>query len=464
MMTDADIRSDRTAPPHAADGLGLDLSGEIAALFDRFDRLRSGPAAEALADLREIQVATLAALRRAEPLDRLPPDLSPEDEADYLLLARSPLFDPRWYLETNADVAADGGDPTLHYLRYGWREGRQPGPGFDGLAYLVANADVARAELNPLVHYHRYGMAAQRPLAPRPALERTPSRFVQSADPLCIVADLRSRDEFLAFQAVCPIAFSDEAEQLVLDHVKLHGTQTDFSGHLGPEHTVVIGTDLREHLISAGMTSRGRAVCDALLATMRLAGLSDDSARIYGHEAITGFAKQIRGRFIRFLGTEYGPTAEDQRRLFPILHNDVCSSRFEDDVFDATFSCDVLEHVSDIDAALRETARTLAPGGTFIATFPFDYNVAAGWRFAEIRDGELVHLLDKPIYHGNPMNPEGGSLVFEIPGWDIIGRARAAGFSDAAMRFVCDQKKGIVASPESGASRPRGVFLLVCTK
>ena len=445
-------------------GLNLDLRREIDQLFERLDRLRFGTGALALEEMRESQLATLAGLQRPEPVDGAPSGLAGQEQEDYLLLARSALFDPIWYRRTYADVAADGGDPVLHYLRLGWREGRRPGPAFDGAAYLAANPDVARAELNPLVHFHRYGVASQRPLAPRSARDLAPSRFVPSVDPLCITVDLRSWDEYLVFQASCPLAFSDEAERLVLDHVRLYGTQTEFSGHSGAEHTAVMGTDLREHLYSAGMTSRGRAVCDTILETLRAAGLSDDEARIYGHEAITGFAKAIRARFIRYVGSEYAPTQEGQRALFPILHNDICRSRFDDDLFNVTFSCDVLEHVADIDAALRETARTLAPGGSFIATFPFDYTVPTGWRFADIRDGHLVHLLDEPIYHGNPMDPEGGSLVFEIPGWDIIGRAIAAGFSDAAMRFICDQKKGIVASPEGEGCRPRGVFVFICTK
>lgn len=451
-------------PLVAAAALGIDVKAEIAELYVRLDRLRGGPAVQAVEDMIAAQTAMLAGLRRPEPMEGAQIFLAEAEREEYLLLTRSALFDADWYRRTYSDIAIGENDPVLHYLRDGWREGRQPGPAFDGVNYLIANPDVARAEMNPLVHYHRHGIAAQRPLTPHHALNRQLSRFVRSSDPLCIVADLRSLDEYLAFQALCPLAFSDETERKVLEHVKRHGTQTDFSGYSSPENVTVHGTDLREHLISAGMTSRGRAVCDAILEALRTAGLSDDNARVYGHEAITDFGKTLRRRFTRYVGTEYAPTEEGQRALFPVLHNDICASRFADSLFDLTFSCDVLEHVPDIDAALRETARTTIPGGTFIATLPFDHNVATGWRFAEFRDGELVHLLETPIYHGNPMDPTGGSLVFEIPGWDLVGRAIAAGFSDAAMRFVCDQTKGIVASPDGEGLRPRGVFLLVCTR
>ena len=37
-----------------------------------------------------------------------------------------------------------------------------------------------------------------------------------------------------------------------------------------------------------------------------------------------------------------------------------------DDEFDLAYCCDVLEHVSDLDAVVRETARALKPGGFFL--------------------------------------------------------------------------------------------------
>ena len=31
------------------------------------------------------------------------------------------------------------------------------------------------------------------------------------------------------------------------------------------------------------------------------------------------------------------------------------------------------------------------------------------------------------IYHGDPVNPQRGSLVYQIPGWDLLNLARRAG-------------------------------------
>jgi glycosyltransferase involved in cell wall biosynthesis len=64
-----------------------------------------------------------------------------------------PLFDTRFYLERNPDVAASGGNPLAHYVTSGAWEGRDPHPLFDTSFYLEQNPDVAAAAVNPLVHY-----------------------------------------------------------------------------------------------------------------------------------------------------------------------------------------------------------------------------------------------------------------------------------------------------------------------
>lgn len=66
-------------------------------------------------------------------------------------------FDADWYLATYADVRAAGMDPAVHFHEFGWKEGRNPGPGFDAAWYLRTNPDVAAAGVNPLLHFVQYG-------------------------------------------------------------------------------------------------------------------------------------------------------------------------------------------------------------------------------------------------------------------------------------------------------------------
>lgn len=136
-------------------------------------------------------------------------------EGATLRLSPGPMFDGPWYLDKNADVAAAGQNPLLHYLSDGCSEGRpictfadpvalariegsdlfdgewyrttyvpdlspdqaarhylregaalgmKPGPLFDGEWYLGNNADVAEAGSNPLLHYLESGRAEGRPI------------------------------------------------------------------------------------------------------------------------------------------------------------------------------------------------------------------------------------------------------------------------------------------------------------
>ena len=78
------------------------------------------------------------------------------------LVGVSNLFDREFYLRTYPDVAESGVDPLDHFLKLGWREGRNPSPAFCTNAYLKANQDVAALGLNPLVHYLEHGQAEGR--------------------------------------------------------------------------------------------------------------------------------------------------------------------------------------------------------------------------------------------------------------------------------------------------------------
>jgi hypothetical protein len=79
------------------------------------------------------------------------------EPAAFAAVEASGFLDRAWYRTTYPDVARSSVDPVLHYLRQGWREGRDPGPRFATRYYLEANPDVARAGINPLVHYIRAG-------------------------------------------------------------------------------------------------------------------------------------------------------------------------------------------------------------------------------------------------------------------------------------------------------------------
>lgn len=85
---------------------------------------------------------------------------------DVSIISFSNLFDKSWYLKSYPDVGQSKVDPAYHYLKYGWKEGRQPSPLFDGKSYLLQNKDVQLQGINPLLHYLKFGIEEGRKVTP----------------------------------------------------------------------------------------------------------------------------------------------------------------------------------------------------------------------------------------------------------------------------------------------------------
>ncbi len=74
------------------------------------------------------------------------------------IILRSKLFDSSYYLRSNPDVRLADIDPIIHYLKHGWKEGRNPNQSFDTSFYLENNVDVKRKGINPFLHFIRHGI------------------------------------------------------------------------------------------------------------------------------------------------------------------------------------------------------------------------------------------------------------------------------------------------------------------
>ena len=75
---------------------------------------------------------------------------------DYNLIKKSDLFDSKYYLSQNEDVKKAKMNPIKHYLKFGWKEGRNPSEKFNGNEYLNKRPDVRVAGICPLVHYIKF--------------------------------------------------------------------------------------------------------------------------------------------------------------------------------------------------------------------------------------------------------------------------------------------------------------------
>lgn len=84
----------------------------------------------------------------------------------YLIIKQSKLFDPNYYLLEYPDVRRIDLDPLIHFIKFGWKENRNPSPNFDTSYYFKQYPDVADKNINPLIHYIKYGLKEGRQTKP----------------------------------------------------------------------------------------------------------------------------------------------------------------------------------------------------------------------------------------------------------------------------------------------------------
>lgn len=199
--------------------------------------------------------------------------------------------------------------------------------------------------------------------------------------------------------------------------------------------------NFREGIVAGQLNSRQRAMLHAIKS---LNAWNDGLANceIYGLEQVTTFAERVQSLCTSFVGSEYLPSEEARRNSPHLRHEDLMNLSFPASSFDVVFSNDVLEHVPDIDRALSEVCRILRPNGSFVSTFPFRYGQYESEVKASLEGSQIVYHVE-PEYHGNPVDPD-GSLVFEVPGWDILDRAIAAGYRRSFIRLTASKRHGFI--------------------
>ncbi|MCP9817464.1 methyltransferase domain-containing protein [Synechococcus sp. GreenBA-s] len=229
------------------------------------------------------------------------------------------------------------------------------------------------------------------------------------------------------------------------------GILEPFTGeHIPPEAIQIQGPNYRESVIGNGLLSRNRAV---LVVLEQLYGSLEQLAKkdVYLVEALSGFAVWLRRQLgeERLICSEFLEDAEQPFADIP--HQDLCALSFGDASFDLVLCNELFEHVQDLELAFREIARVLRPGGRLVATCPLAfgqqdsivkavYNPATG----------QAEVSGDPDFHGDPVRPSHGSLVYRIPGWDILEQLQEAGFSEARMHHIASWKHGVLGSDLPG--------------
>lgn len=204
--------------------------------------------------------------------------------------------------------------------------------------------------------------------------------------------------------------------------------------------------DLREGMACphCGMSARLRS------SLTMLSNLADANDRIYVTEQATPLFAWLQARYPHARGSEFEPDEARRAEMEcylesiggrgPIEFEDVTRLSMADASLDAVACFDVLEHVPDYGAAIREFRRVLRPGGHLVATFPFTDGADTLLRASISSEGDVVHHME-PEYHGDPIG--GPVLCFQHFGWDLLELVRASGFAHATMAMPWAPEHGI---------------------
>jgi hypothetical protein len=216
---------------------------------------------------------------------------------------------------------------------------------------------------------------------------------------------------------------------------------------------------LRDHFLclSCNAQPRERALFSVLTQILR------DWRTLSIHESSPGTAasRRLADQAPAYLASQYDPSIP-----WGSIHEggwrseDLERQTFADASFDLVVTQDVMEHIFAPDRAVAEIARTLKPNGVHICTVPIVNKAAPSVRRAGRRaEGSIEHLLE-PVYHGNPMDPN-GSLVTVDWGYDIADYWDAASGLSTTIWTIDDLSRGIQAEYiEVLVSRKGGVPLL----
>jgi len=192
---------------------------------------------------------------------------------------------------------------------------------------------------------------------------------------------------------------------------------------------------------------RERLVCESCRLSNRLRAsihifeylfaVNPDST-IFITEQLTPMYRYLKQHYRNTIGSEYlgSDIPHGEIRHDGLRNEDLTSLSFESNMMDFILSFDCFEHIPDYINVFTECYRVLKPKGNMIFSVPFGLNSETNLVRAKVTDdGTIEHLLS-PEYHGNPVDPSGGSLCFQYFGWEMLQQLKSAGFSEAYSLLV----------------------------
>ncbi len=192
------------------------------------------------------------------------------------------------------------------------------------------------------------------------------------------------------------------------------------------------------HCLSCGSSNRQRQMAWLLRRELELRPTGrltlPKTIAVYNTEAngpLHGFLKSHP----RYEYSEYwGDKTQHGERVNGVRNEDLQALSFADASFDVVLSSDVLEHVPDPYRAHHEILRVLKPGGRHIFTVPFGEATPCDDVRASLVKGNIVYHAEA-LYHGDPVRPDEGVLVWTIFGFEMLVRLKQIGFDTELWRL-----------------------------
>ena len=174
--------------------------------------------------------------------------------SDVEVIRNSSLFDESWYNIQYPDVKEIGISPAEHYLLYGARLGRDPGPGFSTTKYLASYLDARRTGVNPLVHFERYGRAEGRAEFGRiQGAEGVQRQDINKVD--VVVPVYNARDDVRAcLESLARCASSNRIRVIVINDGSDLETASWLRGAIPALGNEAVSFELHEHETNRGYT------------------------------------------------------------------------------------------------------------------------------------------------------------------------------------------------------------------